>query len=230
MNRIRLLLLLAILCLAALGVWLDAGRFLSLQFLQSRYTDLEALVSANFIASCLAFFFLYAGLASLSVPGAALVLTLAGGGLFGVLWGSMLVSFASTIGATLGCLLSRFMLREFVENRFPYAVDKINEGIRNDGSYYLFGLRLVPIFPFFMINLAMGLTRLPLRTFYWVSQLGMLPATVVLVNAGTQLATIQSTGDVLSPRVAGSLALLGVFPLLAKKTADAVLTWHRKHL
>ena len=230
MNRIRLLLLLAILCLAALGVWLDVGRFLTLQFLQSRYADLEALVSANFFTACLAFFLVYAAMAALSVPAAALVLTLAAGALFGVLWGSVLVSFASTIGATLACLLSRFLLREFVENRFPYAVDKVNEGIRSDGGYYLFGLRLVPLFPFFIINLVMGLTRLPLRTFYWVSQLGMLPATVVIVNAGTQLATIQSPGEVLSPGVAGSLALLGIFPLLAKKTADAVLAWHRKHL
>lgn len=230
MNRIRLLLLFLILCLAAAALWLDAGRFLNLQVLQARFADLENLVNANYLTASAVFFLLYAGLASLSVPGAALVFTLAGGALFGVAWGSVLVSFASSIGATFGCLLSRFLLREFVESRFPYAFEKINEGIRNDGGYYLVGLRLVPIFPFFMINLVMGLTQLPLRTFYWVSQLGMLPGTVIFVNAGTQLAKIQNAGDILSPQVAGSLALLGVFPLVAKKVSDAVLAWHRKHL
>jgi len=230
MNRIRLLLLILILCLIAAGLWLDAGRFLSLQFLQARFTEIETVVGANYPAASALFFLLYAGLASLSVPGAALVLTLAGGALFGVVWGTVLVSFASTIGATLGCLLSRFVLREFVEKRFPYAANRVNEGIRHDGGYYLFALRLVPVFPFFIINLVMGLTRLPLRTFFWISQVGMLPGTVLFVNAGTQLSTIHDASDVLSPRVAGSLALLGVFPLVARKAADALLAWHRTRL
>ncbi len=230
MNRLRLLLLIVIMAVAAAALWLDAGGFLSLGYLQARFAGLEALVSANFLTSSLVFFLLYTSLAALSLPGTALLCTLAGGALFGVAWGSVLVSFASSIGATLACLLSRFLLREFVERRFSYAVDKVNEGIGADGAYYLFGLRLVPIFPFFIINMVMGLTRLPLLTFYWVSQLGMLPGTVIFVNAGTQLAQIESARDILAPGVAGSLALLGVFPLVAKKSANAVLAWHRRRL
>jgi uncharacterized membrane protein YdjX (TVP38/TMEM64 family) len=230
MNRIRLLLVILLLAAAAVAVWLNAGGFLSVDYLQARFTDLQSLVRTNFLTFSLVFFLAYAGLASLSVPGTALVLTLAGGALFGVVWGSVLVSFASTIGATVACLLSRFLLREFVERRFPYAVDKINDGIRRDGAYYLLGMRLVPIFPFFIVNMVMGLTRLPPRTFFWVSQLGMLPGTVIFVNAGTQLAQIENAGDILSPEVAGSLALLGIFPLVAKKTAAVVMAWHRKHM
>jgi uncharacterized membrane protein YdjX (TVP38/TMEM64 family) len=229
MNRMRLFLLLALLCLVATVLWLDSERLLSLESLQARFSRFEALVRANFLGASLAFFLLYVVLTALSVPAAALVFTLAGGALFGVVWGSVLVSFASAIGAALSCLMSRFLLREFIEKWFPYAVEKVNEGIRRDGAYYLFGLRLVPLFPYFVVNLAMGLTRMPLGRYYWVSQLGMLPGTVVFVNAGTQLAKIQSVGDVLSPAVAGSLTLLGVFPLLAKRTAMAVLAWHRRH-
>ena len=151
----------------------------------------------------------------------------AGGALFGVFWGSVLVSFASSLGAVLACLLSRFLLREFVERKFPFAVERVNAGIRSDGAYYLFGLRLVPVFPFFVINLVMGLTRLPLQTFYWVSQASMLPGTLIYVNAGTQLAAIRSARDIVSPGLALSLALLGLFPWLAKRITNAIMAWHR---
>jgi uncharacterized membrane protein YdjX (TVP38/TMEM64 family) len=218
MTRLRLLLLAAIVATIALVLLSDAGRLLSLEGLRAQYADLEAVVRANFLGSSLAFFFVYVAL-----------LTLGGGALFGVVWGSALVSFASSLGATLACLMARFLLREVVERRFPYAVDKVNEGIRADGAWYLFALRLVPLFPFFIINLVMGLTRLPLPTFYWVSQLGMLPGTVVFVNAGTQLARIEDAGDILSPQVVGSLALLGLFPLVGKRLANALLAWHRRH-
>jgi uncharacterized membrane protein YdjX (TVP38/TMEM64 family) len=228
MNRLRLLLLVALMALVVLVLVSDVGRLLSVEALQARYADFAVLVRANFLGSSLAFFLIYATLASLSIPGAALVCTLAGGALFGTIWGSVLVSFASTVGATIACLMARFLLREAVERRFPTAVDKVNEGIRADGAWYLFALRLVPLFPFFIINLVMGLTRLPLPTFYWVSQLGMLPGTVVFVNAGTQLARIEDPGDLLSPQVAGSLALLGLFPLVAKRLSNALLAWHHR--
>jgi uncharacterized membrane protein YdjX (TVP38/TMEM64 family) len=227
MNRLRLWIVVALLALVGVAWWLDAARFLEFDFLRTSYAELQAAVRATPLAASAAFFALYAGLAALNVPGTALVLTLAGGALFGLAWGTVLVSFASTAGATVGCLLSRFLLREFVERRFPYAVDRINEGIRRDGAYYLFGLRLVPIFPFFVINAVMGLTRLPLRTFYWVSQLGMLPGTVIFVNAGTQIARVRDPGDILSPEVAASLALLGLFPLAARKALPAIMAWHR---
>lgn len=228
MNRLRLWTVIALAALAGLAWWLDAARYLDLGFLRASYGQLQAAVHATPVAASAAFFAVYAGLAALNVPGAALVCTLAGGALFGVVWGSVLVSFASSAGATVGCLLSRFLLRELVERRFPYAVDRINEGLRRDGAYYLFGLRLVPIFPFFVINAVMGLTRLPLPTFYWVSQLGMLPGTVIFVNAGTQLSQVRDPGDILSPDVAIALALLGLFPLAARKALPAIMAWHRE--
>lgn len=229
MNRLRLLIVVALVALLGIAWWLDAARYLDLDFLRSSYVGLQDAVREAPVVASLVFFLVYTALAALNVPGAALVLTLAGGALFGVVLGSVLVSFASSIGATVGCFLSRFLLREFVERRFPYAVDKVNEGIRRDGAYYLFGLRLVPIFPFFVINAVMGLTRLPLRTFYWVSQLGMLPGTVIFVNAGTQISQVRDPGDILSPDVAMSLALLGVFPIVAKKVLPYIMAWHRKH-
>lgn len=229
MNKKRLALALLLLGLLLGAWWLDLGRFLSIEQLRTQLGTLQQLVAAHLILTSAAFFLLYATLASLSVPGAALVFTLASGALFGVAWGTVLVSFASSIGGTIACLLSRFLLQEFVERRFPYAVHRINEGIREDGAYYLFSLRLVPVFPFFVINMVMGLTRLPLRTFYWVSQLGMLPGTIVFVNAGTQLARISDPRDILSPQVAGSLVLLGLFPLVAKKVTRALLAWHHRH-
>ena len=227
MNRARLLLVVLLLLLALAGVWLDVGALFSLAGLQARLADFQSLVADRRLTAAAIFFLLYALLASLSVPGAALVMTLAGGALFGVFWGSVLVSFASSLGAVLACLLSRFLLREFVERKFPFAVERVNAGIRSDGAYYLFGLRLVPVFPFFVINLVMGLTRLPLQTFYWVSQASMLPGTLIYVNAGTQLAAIRSARDIVSPGLALSLALLGLFPWLAKRITNAIMAWHR---
>lgn len=166
------------------------------------------------------FFLLYVVVTALSLP-VATVLTLAGGALFGLLEGTLLVSFASSIGATLAFLASRFVFRDTVQQRFGRRLGGINEGMRREGALYLFTLRLVPVIPFFVVNLLMGLTTLPARTFYWVSQLGMLAATVVFVNAGTQLASLQSLSDILSPRIIGSFVLLGVFPLLARR----VVAW-----
>ncbi len=161
------------------------------------------------------YFLLYVAFAALSLPAAAL-LTLAGGALFGLLEGTVLVSFASSIGATLAFLGSRFVFRDSVQRRFGQRLRAVDEGMRREGALYLFTLRLVPVLPFFVINLLMGLTRLPVRTFYLVSQLGMLAATLVYVNAGTQLANVHSLAGILSPRLLGSFALLGVFPLGAR--------------
>lgn len=161
------------------------------------------------------FFLLYVAVTALSLPVATL-LTLAGGALFGMLEGTLLVSFASSVGATLAFLASRFVFRDLVQRRFGQRLRTVDEGIQREGALYLFTLRLVPVIPFFVVNLLMGLTRLPLRTFYWVSQLGMLAATVVFVNAGTQLASLHSLSGIVSPRIAGSLVLLGLFPWLAR--------------
>ena len=167
----------------------------------------------------LIFFLTYVLVTGLSLP-AASILTLAGGAVFGVLIGTVLVSFASTIGATLAFLASRFLFRDFIQNRFADKLQIINQGIEKDGAFYLFTLRLVPVFPFFIINLVMGLTPIRTLTFALVSQIGMLAATIVYVNAGTQLAKVNGLGDILSPQLIASFVLLGVFPLITKKSVD----------
>ena len=205
--------------------WFDLGRFLSLEGLQAGQQELASFVADNWLLSVGGFFVIYVAVTALSIPGAT-VMTLAAGAVFGLLTGTVLVSFASTIGATLAFLLARFLLRDYVEQKFSGAANKVNAGVASEGGYYLFGLRLVPLFPFFVINLVMGVTRLRAMTFYWVSQLGMLPGTLVYVNAGTQLARIENTSDILSPALIGSFVLLGLFPLLAKKLLQ-FSTWGR---
>ena len=166
-------------------------------------------------------FVLYVVVVALSFPGAT-IMGLAMGALFGLWQGTLLVSFASTIGATLAFLTSRYLLRDYVQQHFGDRLKGINEGMTKDGALYLFMLRFVPIFPFFLINLLMGLTQIRTRTFYWVSQLGMLAGTLVYVNAGTQLARIESLSDIISPGVLLSFALLGVFPLITKWIVQAI--------
>lgn len=148
------------------------------------------------------------------------ILTLAGGTVFGLLWGTLIVSFASSIGATLSFLAARFLFRDVVNAKFSHHLNEIDTGIARDGAFYLFTLRLVPLVPFFVINLVMGLTALKTRTFYWVSQVGMLAGTLVYVNAGTQLAKVESLSGILSPALVGSFALIGVFPFIAKKIVE----------
>ena len=169
----------------------------------------------------LGFFALYVTVTSLSVPGAA-VMTIAAGALFGLFWGTLIVSFASSIGATVAFLIARFLLRDAVQRRFGRRLKTIDEGIKREGAFYLFTLRLVPVFPFFVINVLMSLTAIRAMTFYWVSQLGMLPATLVYVNAGTQLGQVETLSGILSPGILLSFALLGLFPLIAKRVLDAV--------
>ncbi len=209
---------LALLLLAAALAWAwHAGLAdaLTLQQLKSRQADLALWVESNPWLAAGTFFAAYVAVAATSIPGAAL-LTVAAGALFGVWQGSVLVSFASTLGASIAFLIARFALRERLRSRYQERLQKIDAGIQRDGWLYLFTLRLVPAFPFFLVNLLAGVTALPLRTFYWVSQLGMLPATVVYVYAGTQLAQIDSLAGVLSPRMLIALVSLGVLPLLAR--------------
>ena len=205
-------LLLAVVAFFALGL----GRYLSLEFIKAQQGQLETWRAANPLRAALTFFAAYIAVTALSLPGATL-LTLAAGAIFGLGWGSLIASFAASIGATLAFLISRIVLRDWVQSRFGERLAAINEGMRKDGAFYLFTLRVVPLFPFFLINLAMGLTHIKLLTYYGVSQLGMLFGTVVYVNAGTQLARIDKLSDVASPGLLASLALLGVFPLLAKQ-------------
>lgn len=194
----------------------DLERFLTLESLKQSQQDFAALnAQAPWLVAGL-FFVLYVVVTALSLPG-AVILTLAAGALFGLTVGTLLASFASSIGATLAFLVSRFVLRDTVQKRFGDKLKAINEGIARDGALYLFTLRLVPLFPFFLINLLMGLTPMKTRIFYWVSQIGMLAGTLVFVNAGTQLAQLQSLSGILSPGLLFSFVLLGVFPMIAKK-------------
>ena len=221
MDKKKLLVIGIVALVVGLFFWFDLGRFLSLESLRASQQDIAGFVAANQWLAIGGFFTLYVLITALSIPGAA-IMTLAAGAVFGLVTGTILVSFASSVGATLAFLLSRFLLRDYVEQKFAGTSEKINSGIENEGAYYLFTLRLVPLFPFFVINVVMGVTRLKTVTFYWVSQIGMLAGTVVYVNAGTQLAQLESTSDILSPGLIGSFVLLGVFPLLAKKSVELI--------
>ncbi len=194
----------------------DLGQTLSLAGIKARQAELEAWRQAQPINAALLFLLAYIAVTALSLPGAA-VMTLAAGAIFGLGWGSLIVSFASSIGATLAFLSSRWLFRDWVSARFGTRMQALNEGMARDGGFYLFTLRLVPVLPFFLINLGMGLTSIRTWTFYWVSQLGMLAATLVYVNAGTRLAAIDSLPGIVSPAILGSLVLLGLFPLLARQ-------------
>jgi pyruvate/2-oxoglutarate dehydrogenase complex dihydrolipoamide dehydrogenase (E3) component/uncharacterized membrane protein YdjX (TVP38/TMEM64 family) len=194
---------------------LDLGDYLTLAAIKAEQARLEAYIEARPLYAALAYFLLYVLITGVSLPGAA-ILTLAGGALFGLLWGTVLVSFASTLGATAAFLLARFILRDVVQRRYGERLARVNRGIDADGAFYLFTLRLVPLFPFFLINLLMGLTPLRVITFFVVSQVGMLPGTLVYVNAGTQLARVESAAGILSPALIASFTLLGLFPLIAR--------------
>jgi pyruvate/2-oxoglutarate dehydrogenase complex dihydrolipoamide dehydrogenase (E3) component/uncharacterized membrane protein YdjX (TVP38/TMEM64 family) len=199
----------------------DLGRYLSLDYLKASQSAFAALYAERPLAVAAGFFALYVLVTAASFPGAA-ILTLAGGAVFGLGWGLLLVSFASSLGATLAFLAARFVLRDSLQARFGNRLAEINRGIEKDGAFYLFTLRLIPVVPFFVINLVMGLTRMKAATFYWVSQLGMLAGTAVYVNAGTQLARLDSLQGILSPGLLGSFVLLGLFPLVARKVVEAV--------
>ncbi|HJW44995.1 MAG TPA: FAD-dependent oxidoreductase [Lysobacter sp.] len=209
-------LLLVALVLTAVIIWRSGfTELLSFDVLKARQADLAAWTQAHFWQAAAIFFGIYVAVTALSLPGAA-VMTLAAGAIFGLVRGTLIVSFASSIGATLAMLVARYLLREPLSRRYGERLQRIDTGIARDGAFYLFTLRLVPVFPFFVINLLAGLTALRAGTFYWVSQLGMLPGTIAYVFAGTQLARIASPSDVLSPGLLGAFALLGILPLLMR--------------
>lgn len=221
MNLRKVLLLVAlVLGIGAFFVF-DLGRFLTLDYLKSSQAAFADLYANEPLKVAGVYFVLYVAATALSLPGATII-TLAGGAIFGLLWGTLIVSFASSTGATLAFLMSRFVLGSSVESKFGNRLAEINKGIEKDGAFYLFTLRLIPLVPFFVINLVMGLTKMKARTFYWVSQLGMFAGTLVYVNAGTQLAQIESLKGILSPGLIGSFVLLGLFPLIARKIVETI--------
>jgi len=219
-NRSRLLVLAVVAVLVAAFFAAGGHRYLTFENAKAQQAAIQSFYRSHPWQAALGYFAAYVAVTGLSLPGAALM-TLVGGGIFGLAWGTLIISFASTIGATLAFLASRFVLRDWVQQRFARHLRAINQGFEREGGFYLFTLRLIPAVPFFVINLAMGLTPMRTWTFYWVSQLGMLAGTVVYVNAGTQLAAIDSPAGILSPGLIGAFALLGVFPLAAKKVVDA---------
>ena len=201
----------------------DLGQYLDLDYFAQQQEKIFAYRDSFPIRTAAVFFILYILVTGLSLPGAAIA-TLIGGAVFGLLWATILVSFASVIGASCAFLMSRHVLRDSIQNRYGDRLQTINKGIEKDGAVYLFTLRMVPLFPFFVINLVMGLTPMRLTTYFIVSQIGMLPGTVVYVNAGTQLAKIDSVASILSPTLIASFALLGIFPLIAKLIINAMKT------
>ncbi len=215
MNAKQIALLVVIAVAVAAWFYLDLGSYLQLEVVQQRIGELRAWYRENPLRAGVIYFVVYVAVTALSVPGAA-VMTLAGGALFGFWYALLLVSFASSLGATLAFLVSRVLLRDWVQGRFGRQLRAVNEGFEKDGAFYLFSLRLVPLFPFFLINLLMGLLPIGIWRYYWVSQLGMFPGTAVYVNAGTQLGNLTSTSGIISPSLLGSFVLLGIFPLLAR--------------
>ena len=220
MNTRKAGLLSLIVLLLALLFALDLDRLLTLEGIKASRAGLALLLERSWPLVAAGYFLLYVLIAAVSFPGAA-VMSLAGGALFGLAWGTLLVSFASSIGGTLAFLVARYLLRDAVQRRFAGWLRAVDEGFARDGAFYLFTLRLLPL-PFFLVNLVMGLTPIRVRTFYWVSQLAMLGATLVYVNAGTQLARVEALSDIVSPSLLLSFALLGVFPLIARRVLAAL--------
>jgi pyruvate/2-oxoglutarate dehydrogenase complex dihydrolipoamide dehydrogenase (E3) component/uncharacterized membrane protein YdjX (TVP38/TMEM64 family) len=220
-TRTRLILLLALVASIVAFFAFDLGRYFSLEQFRQHQAAIDAYYRAHPLQTGLIFFVVYIAVTALSLPGAA-IMTLVGGAIFGLVWGTVIVSFASSIGATLAFLASRFLFRDAIQRRFGDKLRAIDAGVEKEGAFYLFTLRLVPAFPFFVINLVMGLTPIRTATFYWVSQLGMLLGTIVYVNAGTQIGQLESLRGILSPGLLVSFALLGVFPLIAKRIVDMV--------
>ncbi|MBM3356649.1 MAG: pyridine nucleotide-disulfide oxidoreductase [Betaproteobacteria bacterium] len=221
MKKNRLVLLAVIVALVAAFFTLDLGRYLTLEFFKSQQAVVAGYLEAYPFRTAAVFFVIYVAVTGLSLPGAALM-TLVAGAIFGLLWGAVIVSFASSIGATLAFLASRFLFRDAIQGRFGANLKAVNSGIERDGAFYLFALRLVPAFPFFVINLVMGLTPIRTWTFYWVSQVGMFAGTIVFVNAGARIAELESLSGILSPALLISFALLGIFPLIAKWVLNAI--------
>ncbi len=220
-RNLKIGLILTIALLVIVFFTFDLGQYLTLEYLKNQQAAFDNYYRQNRFSTLVGYFVIYVLVTALSLPGAT-IMTLAGGALFGLWTALLVVSFASSIGATLAFLVSRFLLRDWVQGKFGDKLQSINNGVEKEGAFYLFSLRLVPIFPFFVINLVMGLTPLKTSLFYIVSQVGMLAGTFVYVNAGTQIGQLKSAGGILSPGIILSFALLGIFPLIAKKALDIV--------
>ena len=216
MKNIKLLLVLLVLAAVAAYFVFDIGQYLSLEFLQSKHKLLVEHATEKPLSSFAICFLLYVVAALLSLPGISL-LTIGAGAIFGFFKGFILVSFASTIGATLAFLMSRYLFKDVVQKKFSSQLQKINTGVEQEGAFYLFTMRLIPLIPFFLINLLMGLTSIKTATFYIVSQIGMIPVSAIFTYSGNQLAQIETLKDVLSPQLLLAFALLGIFPIAAKK-------------
>lgn len=223
MKNPKIWIAVAALALIAAFFYFDLGQYLSLDYLKQKHQTILDFYAENRLLTIVGFFALYVAMAALSLPGAA-ILTLAAGAIFGFLTGLVIVSFASTLGATIAFLISRFLFRDSVQSKFGEHLETINNGVKEEGAFYLFTLRLIPAVPFFVVNLLMGLTPIKTLVFALVSQIGMLPGTAVFVNAGNQLSKIDSVGDILSPSLIIAFALLGIFPIIAKKALDIYKT------
>jgi pyruvate/2-oxoglutarate dehydrogenase complex dihydrolipoamide dehydrogenase (E3) component/uncharacterized membrane protein YdjX (TVP38/TMEM64 family) len=221
MTKGRLLLIAIVVIAIAAYFYFDLGRYFSLPYIKAQQAAFAAYYAEHRLLTISVYFLIYVVTAALSLP-VAVPLTLVGGAMFGTLTGTIIVSFASSIGATIAMVAARFVMRDFVQEKFGWKLARINEGIEKDGVFYLIALRLVPAVPFFVINLVMGLTRIRTWTYYWASQLGMLAGTIVYVNVGTQLARVDSFKGLLSPTLIVSFVVLGIFPLIAKKVVDAI--------
>jgi uncharacterized membrane protein YdjX (TVP38/TMEM64 family) len=227
LKKIVILIVIAVLIVAVKVLNLD--QYLTLSYLKGSLDTFKALYENHRVMVITGYFVVYVLTTSLSLPGAS-PLGIAGGALFGFWTATIVVSFASTIGATLSCSISRFLLRDWIQNKFGDKIAKVNEGIKKEGAFYLFSLRLIPVFPFWMINLVMGLTKMPLPKFYWVSQIGMLPGTMVFVNAGKELGKIDSLKGILSPGLIISFALIGIFPIVIKKLLALYRSGRKKRI
>ena len=214
-KKIKIGLLIVIVLAIIAFFFYDIQQYTTLDYIKAKQQNIIEYYKQNFFFVLVLFIFLYVLVTALSLP-VATFLTLVGGALFGFSTGLIIVSFASTIGATLAFLMARFLAQNYVQKNFKNQLSKINKKFKSEGSFYLFALRLVPVFPFFIINVVMGLMTIKTWTFYWVSQLGMLPGTIVYVYAGTQLAQIETFSDITSPSMLIAFALLGLFPLIAK--------------
>ena len=213
--KAKILLAVILVSLIAAFFIFDLQQYLSLEYLKSQKDALNELYSQRPILIIGAYFIIYVAFTALALPAAA-ILTLAGGAIFGFWTGLVIVSFASTIGATLAFVFTRFLFHDAVQAKFGELLETVNAGIEKEGAFYVFGLRLVPLFPFFVVNSILALTKLKTFTFYWASQLGMLAGTAVYVNAGTQISTIESLSDIATPKIIGSFLLLAIFPFIAK--------------
>jgi uncharacterized membrane protein YdjX (TVP38/TMEM64 family) len=212
----RIVILLLVIGLIVVFTRFNLGQYLTLSYIKESQDKFQLLYSEHRVAVIAGYMLSYILVTALSLPGAA-IMTLAAGALFGLFTGTIIVSFASTIGATCACFVSRFILREWVQRKVGDKLATINAGIEKEGGFYLFTLRLIPLFPFWLINLVMGLTKMPLKKFYWVSQIGMFAGTIVYVNAGRELGKIESISGIISPTLIFSFVLLGLFPIITKK-------------